>query len=221
MCLSNSLLNCVFPFYINNGENKEYYLYKLVSPSVNEDLIPMITLEKVGERVVNGYSSTEKNKWSSDILSTILGTRKDIENRGVDLVEKIIEKDVDDVVSGGTEFPLIEMAYTNNRQKLLIINLRDSIRWKSYKFIPGNFIDILVSPTEFLKCEIVEDGEYIYLKPSSKYKTDDPEMRFELSKTPLSKSVEELLSKKWKGTKRASDLNRDIKRVEWSAFSKI
>lgn len=223
VCLNcNSLLNSVFPFYLDNSEKGDYYLYKLVSPGLSEEMIPNMKLVKIGERVSGGnYSSTEKSMWSSDILSTILGTRKGVEERGVDLVEKIIEKDLGEVIGGGIEFPLIEMAYTNNRQKLLIINLRDSLRWKTYKFTGGHFIDILVSPDVFAYCSITEEGEALRLKVEGYYSTSDPERTKSLPKPEEKRAMVELLSKKWEGAKRASDMNRDIKRAEWAAFSNV
>ena len=223
VCLNcNSLLNSVFPFYVDNSEKGDYYLYKLVSPGLNAEMIPTMTLTKIGERVSGGnYSSTDKSMWSSDLLSTIVGTRKGIEERGIELIEKLIEKDLGEVTGNGIEFPSIEMSYTNNRQKLLIINLRDSLRWKAYKFTAGHYIDVLVSPSVFAHLLITEDGESLRLKVGGYYNTSDPERVNPLTKPVEKKAMVELLSKKWEGAKRASEMNRDIKRAEWAAFSNV
>ena len=222
----NSMIGSMYPFFLNNENlGSSYYLYQLASTGLSENCIPTVTLNKISERGSSDksgifYGATENGMWSSDILSVIRGTRREIEKRGAELVGKILLDRVSTLIyPNGTEFPLIEMRGSNNIQKLLVIGLRDMNRWKNYKFAVGNCVDVLCSKDRFIVYQINGENSELRLSPKSMYKIDDCNLN---NPMPIPENINQgLLGKVWKGDRKASDINRDIRKAEWDYFDKI
>lgn len=66
-----------------------------------------------------------------------LGSREGLEEKAVEFLQGILWRDKPVIDNGFPGFPLIEMENGNNIQKLVIIGLRDTMRWKYYKLYPG------------------------------------------------------------------------------------
>jgi hypothetical protein len=119
------------------------------------------------------------------------------------------------VYENDNDFPLIELDNLSLATRILIVDLRDMLRWRNYKFTPGNCIDILISSDKFLVAKIEGEGEVIWLKPEAVYSTEDVNMR-----TPIEMDLSTLHYPKGKfeGKVRVSDLNRAIRAAEWKSF---
>lgn len=219
--LTNSMIGNYYPFFLSNEVLPDaYYLYAISSPSLSPDVVPYLSLKKISEKTrPSDYTGND-----SDILATILGYRKDIANRGVDLLKDVLRKDNPVIDKNGYGFPLIEMESGNNIQKSLIIGLRDSLRWKVYNFSPGCFVDILWTPTQFMLFRILgekrkKDGEEeIWLEPVGLYNNTDVELKNPIS--PLDLSKIDYPYDRWSGIAKASTLNRALKKLEWESFSR-
>ena len=101
---------------------------------------------------------------------------------------------------------------------MLLVNLRDTLRWKNYRFYPNRFIDILWTPTEFVVFKICGDKDYMWLEPSAAYKNTDVMLQEPLN---VDLSTIDCSLYKWeKSSIKASDLNRLIKKLEWLSFDR-
>lgn len=218
-----SSIGKVFPFYIGNPTQKNYYLYQVVSPKLNEKCKPLITLRKISERTgEKDFSASFTSMNHGDILATLLKTRKKLETKGVKYLEKEIlarysEEDRSDntinLYEDGSNFPMFNLDY--NILKTIIVGLRDSLRWSKYKLQPGTEVDILLTPTKFGIFEIQGDRESMKLAFKAAYDNMDVERKF-----PLDLKEDEIQYPKdeFKGEKRASDLNKAIRSQEMKAF---
>lgn len=218
--LSGSMLGYICPFYLSNGNlNSAYYQYEIYSPgltqedSSEESCIPYISLTKISEKVKNDPSGKD-----IDILTALVGTNKD--DAWEHLLGEYLKKEnnIEIFNPGNGNFPYIVMQEGLNIQRSLIVNLRDSIRWKFYRFTPGRFIDILWTNDKFVVFKIEGNDTELWLKPVGMYNTSDVEMT-----NPLKVNLESIDYPKEKFSKEAgkiSELNRMIKRLEWGSFDR-
>lgn len=207
-----------YPFFLSNLKlNESYCLYEIFSPSLSPNLIPYFSLEKISEKTK--YGPNEEN--SINIISQCLGETPISASREKEFVFDILKKEGPTIVKENDNgFPLIEMMNSNIIQKTLIINLRDSLRWRTYRFIPDRYVDILWTPTKFVVFKIKEDekvNDTIYLEPVGMYENTDVNLENPL-KVDLTKI--EAPKVKFTGKGKASDLNRLIKRLEWNSFDR-
>ena len=226
----NTMIGRYYTFFLGNKDfSKSWYLYQVASTGLSEDwMYPMVTLAKVGERTgQKDFSASKESMMGSDIISTIIGNRDGIENVAPGFIEKqifngiegsyspILKKYPPEVHSRGLELPSWEIvAGTENyATKLVIIELRDKLRWKRYKFIPGNFIDLIITPTKFGLLEIKGDKENLWLEPRGVYQMDDTNLRKGVNKEFA------FPDGKFSGPTKESDMNRAIRRFEWRSFS--
>lgn len=219
--LTNSMIGNYYPFFLSNENSKKlsdsYYLYRIISPSLSPDCIPYLSLEKISEKTKN------KQPYGNniDVLSICLGNKKNLEDRSAEMVYNIIKRNekIDPVVvkNGTSKFPLIEMVQTNSIQKSLIIGLRDALRWKMYKFLPGRCIDVLWTPNNFVIFQIKGDNDSIWIEPIGMYNNMDTNLTnpidIDLSKLDYPKT-------KISGNNKSSDMNRMIKQMEWGSFNR-
>lgn len=224
--LTNSLIGNIYPFFLGNSKlttsDASYYLYQVVSPKLSPDLIPYISLNKISEKTKIGAQG-EFYGQGLDIISACLGNRDKVREKAVSYLKSILwrENPVIDRAEGDN-FPLIEMENGNNIQKSIIIGLRDSIRWKNYKFQEGNYIDILWGPDTFMLFKIIggEKGKSeIGIEPVGLYKNLDPEMKNPL---PIDLSSVDYPLDRWSISEKnkASEMNRVIKKLEWESFNR-
>lgn len=211
----NSMIGNVYPFYLSNQTLQDsYYLYRIYSPKLSPNCIPYFSLEKISEKTKN-----EPYGHGSDVISVLTGKKK-IEGKSVKfLIENYLKKENPVIDKNGLEFPLIEMENGNNLQKSVIIGLRDSIRWKFYKFNEGRFVDVLWTPSQFILFTVKEDStkDSIWLEPVGVYNNMDVNMEnpieVDLSKIDYTKTI-------FSGKNKASDLNRVLKKMEWESFNR-
>lgn len=211
----NCMLGMGYPFFLNNAKLKNsYYYYEICSPSLSEDLVPYVSLKKIFEKTVS-----EPRKHGSDILAMCLGSKKDITAAGTSLVKDILINRDAEVVENGKEFPLIEMTEGNELQKALILGLRDSLRWKLYRFQAGRQLDLLYTPSEYVVFDICGDENEIWFEPKAVYKLDDVDQINPLEVGDLTKLEypKEHFERK---TGKISELNRMLKALEWKSFKR-
>lgn len=224
------MLGKYYPFFLNSRDLSTWYLYRISSTGMSDGFYPMVSLLKVGEKTgPKDFQVRDINKsgmCSVDIISTIIG-KKDSNDEAIKFFrEQIIEgiegshnqqlKKFDpEVVQGKFEFPSWEIdPYSDNYlTKLVIIELRDKLRWSKFKFYPGNFIDILVSPTQFGVLEIMGDKDSIWLEPRGLYFNSDPGMSEKLG------GEFNYPKEKFTGESKASAMNRALRKAEWKSFS--
>lgn len=218
-CINNSMIGNCYPFFLSNFNlSDSYYLYRIYSPSLSPDLIPYLSLEKINEKTKN-----EPHEKGADIISVCLGGKKASSSKARDFVFSLVKKENPTAVEeNNNDFPLIEMIGSNVLQKTLIINLRDALRWRVYRFIPDRYIDVLWTPTKFLVFKIkgtkTETGEEaLYLEPVAMYNNMDVNLsnplNIDLSKLDTPKEI-------FSGKSKASDLNRYLKKLEWGSFDR-
>lgn len=215
--LVNSMIGNVYPFFLSNlTPNDSYYLYRIYSPKLSDNYIPYISLEKISEKVKN-----EPYGHGSDIFSILLGKKK-IESKSLNYLEELLKKENPVIKGNELEFPFIEMENGNNLQKSIIIGLRDSIRWKLYKFTTGRFIDVLWTPSKFVLFEIKGDKkdnpETIWIEPVGIYSNDDVNLENPIESINLESIDYPRMT--WSGKNKASDLNRILKKLEWESFNR-
>lgn len=212
----NCMLGMGYPFFLNNSRLKDsYYYYEIYSPGLAEDLTPYLSLIKTGEKTIS-----EPKEHGSDILAICIGSKKDIVNTGKQFVENIFMNRDTVVEENGREFPLFEMREGNDLQKALIIGLRDSLRWKLYRFQAGRQLDLLYSPSEYVVFNICgdEDDTQIWFEPVAVYKLGDMEQR-----NPLKVDLTKLEYPREHFEKKAgkvSEINRMLKALEWKSFKR-
>lgn len=213
--LINNMLGKMYPFFLGNYNFPDsYYLYQFSSPCLDEELNPMLSFEKIGERLKGKDANTFNSGNGIDVLTACSGAGSEL-----DYLNMITRRENTTIVENGKNFPNIEMVDNINIQKSIVVSMRDTIRWKYYKFFPGRKVDILWSPFEFVVFEFESDKDFMWLKPVGIYKTFDTE----LSK-PLDYNLESLdyPKDKWEksSNSRASEINKVIKKLEWNAFER-
>lgn len=210
-CLNNSLVGKRFPFFLNNFNFNEYFLYELYSPKLNDDCVPYFSLKMIIEKTFKKSSST--------ILNTVLPEKADWEE--LDKALSKFKPTMKDSENASEPFPFFLMKDTGVLQKTLILWLRDALRWKKYKFYVGNKIDVLISPTEYAVLTICGDQQNnIWLEVENAYSTEDVTMSNPLD-IDLSNLVNQVSSEKWKRSGSASELNKFIRRLESTAFDSL
>ena len=225
----DTMLGKNYPFFLENSvlSKSPYYLYELYSPNLSENGIPTFSFRKLSEKVLETNPKSGEYLYpigkESDILYYVANTKK-------------VKKTFSEYLSGvyrntsasftekdKSEFPVIEMNLDDNfntLQKQLIISLRDSLRWKSYKFIPGRQVDLLYSPTEFIVCEFVlNDSNTIKLVPKAVYKNNDVEMKHPL-KVDLTKIILPRDNETGWNKEKFSEINISLKFYEWDSFGR-
>lgn len=224
--LFNSMIGNHYPFFLGNNklmEDANYYLYRVISPSLSEDLVPYISMEKISEKT----RTNEPNGNGVDVITACLVNNKEKEvstEKVINFLKGILWKDNPIIDGNGSKFPLIEMENGNNIQKSIVIGLRDSLRKKYYKYHKGAYIDILWTPTTYVVFKIYiasasgkEDKASI--KPVAIYKNTDVEM-----KNPLPESLLDTIDyphESWDiHGKTMSDFNQAIKKLEWASFNR-
>lgn len=231
--VENNMIGNIYPFYLNNSfetvenQDKEYLLYQISSPSLSPNLVPYITFSKIGERTSQPLKPKDKamkhRLYSNDGIIFAYcnkGTNKDLEELGFEFVTESLKKFevIPEVVKNGRNFPLIELQPGCNIQKNLLISLRNSLRWTKYKFSAGCFIDILWTPTTFIKFKICGDNDVIWLEPEAAYKLTDVEMA-----NPLPVKMSTINYPKVKYSKdrvKISEFNTAIRLLEWKSFDR-
>ena len=214
----NNCLGNYYPFFLNNYSlTDQHYLYQLYSPGINKDFNPYLSMTKVSEKTHYGNPGKE-----IDILKVCIGkTTEENKMTPLEYLEDIFGKGKLEIVMCGKKFPYIEIKETPEGESLdiprnLIINLRDSLRWKNYRFYPGRYIDILWSPTEFVLYKIEADNENIWIEPQGMYENRDVMLQ-----DPIQPKNYKLQTYKWKKENlKATDLNRFIRKLEWGAFDR-
>ena len=229
----NIMLGRYYPFFLNNKDLSTWYLYRIFSPCASEVDYPMVSLTKVGERTgQRDFQVREKEvgpdckMMSSDLISTILGKEGPVENYTDFFQNQVVngiegshnpslKKFPPDVITKKGDMPAWEImpGTENYLTKLAIIELRDKLRWSRYKFIPGNFIDLMVTPSKFGVLEIMGDKNEIWLEPRGLYSNSDPNRLTRIDK-PFQYPTE-----KFSGDSKASAMNRALRKFEWKSFS--
>jgi hypothetical protein len=212
--LTGTMIGYQYPFFLNNSNLSEaYYLYQITTPGLNEDLVPYISMTKISEK-----TKSEPYGKDSDILSMCLGSRKGITpESGKEFLEGILKKENTVVKENGDKFPLVTMIPGNNMQRSIIIGLRDSLRWKNYKFVPGRYVDLLCTSKDFVVLKICGDREALWFEPVAAYRVNDVNLE-----KPLNVDWNRINypREKFTGTSKASDINRTLKRLEWGSFDR-
>lgn len=222
-CLKNSLLGNYYPMFISNTTlGSSVYLYRVVSPGLSSKSIPQVSLEKAAEITKKGDPcADEDDMHSMDVLIALLDPRGDLpsmEKKSVEYLKGILKKENPSVYYRDENlFPTVDMGMDNNMQKSIIVNLRDELRWKCYRFFGERLVDILWTPTKFATFKIVEDSEKLSLIPVALYDNKDISM-----KNPIKCSFDnvEKLGLVFKGKTKNSDMNRAIKQLEWKSFDR-
>ena len=221
-----TLIGSVYPFYLDNVNLSAYYMYRVVSPKVDEDLTPLLTFEKVCERTRLGdFSATEFRMNHGDLLQLLMRAKKRYpQEKLVEYIEKSIlvspgdkKKPALTIYPNGIDFPLYGLDSYGGTTKALIIGLRDALRWSQYKFQPGAYMDILLTKDKFGLFEIVGDEKEIWLKPIGIYENTDIERKNPIP-IPENGLAGYYPTTKFSGAKRASDLNRAVRQAEWRSF---
>ena len=226
--LTNSMLGKIYPFFLSNNSKirENFYLYQITSPGLSSSYIPYISLKKVGER-----SEDPKFPYlgkDSDIISICRGGNnnksrmEDIEKDNFKFISNILKKDEPLIDRNGDDyFPLIEMENGNNIQKSLIINLREMLRWKTYKFNPGNYVDILWTPDKFMlyKFSESEDNKYLEMCPVGLYSNLDPAMTEPINSDDIISAPKYRWSLE-NNPKKYNEINYTIKKLEWESFTR-
>lgn len=214
--INKNLIGNYYPMYLGNeGTDVSCYLYQVVSPGLTEKLDPIISMQKVGEITKKGDFQAKSNTemMSSDILAYLNGKSRD----GIlDYFKELID-DENVIDYGESEFPGFVMKDEDpSVQKGLIVDIRDAIRWKYYKFAPGSTVDILWTPTQYAVCEVVEGSEKdsIRLVPKALY-----DMRDIARVNPIPCEFENYVPQDFSGKYRVSELNRTIKKIEINSFN--
>ena len=217
----NNHLGNYYPFFFNNYNlTDQHYLYQLYSPGLSENMNPYLSMTKVSEKTIYGIYGKE-----TDILKACIEKPKEGEQKqtSIEYLESLFGKNLGIIVKPGNNkrFPMIEIKETPEHESLeiprtLIVSLRDSLRWKFYRFYKDRFVDILWTPTEFALFQIKIDDENLVLEPKGLYENRDVMME-----SPLDLGNYKIQSYKWpKDSIKATDLNRFIRKLEWCAFDR-
>lgn len=208
-CLTDSLVGKRFPFFLNNFNFNEYYLYELNSPGLTKKCIPTFSLKMINEKTFK--------KGSSSLANLVLSEKADWQE-----LERAIGKYKPEVVSNKEgDFPVYAMKETGNLQKSFILWLRDALRWKKYKFYVGNKIDVLISPDAYVVFTIAGDKQNnIWLEVENAYSVEDMTMSHPLN-IDLSHITSQVMFEKWSRSGSASELNKFIRKLESTAFDNV
>lgn len=228
--INDTMIGRNYTLYLENSGMENFYLYQIQSPKVNDDLRVLLTLEKIGERTEKGSGdfcilSPNSGMQSVDVLATILKSKTDIRNRSKELVGNLISSggkrgkssSINLYDNGKSNFPMWEATFSGTSTKTLIINLRDSLRWVKYKFTDGNFIDVLWTPTQHVLFKIKEEDQTLFIEPVGLFDNMDIYHKNPISKFNIGNDYPK---EGWSGPKRASDLNRAVKLMEWKSFDR-
>lgn len=237
----NNLLGNYYPFFLNNYDLTDlHYLYQVYSPGLSNELVPYFSLKKVSEKTRRGIPCGDNldiltvctSDTTIEAISALINKDKDKSAKNLSIKTKVsptaflkelLKKEENLVVIDGDYkcFPKIELKEDgglNSLQKLLLINLRDTLRWKNYRFYPNRFLDVLWTKTEFVVFKICGDKDYMWLEPTAAYKNNDVMLTNPLD---VDLSTIDCSSYKWeKSAIKASDLNRLIKKLEWLSFDR-
>jgi hypothetical protein len=212
--LTGTMIGYQYSFFLNNANLPEaYYLYQITTPGLDEHLTPYISLTKISEK-----TKTEPYGKDSDILSMCLGSKKGVTpEAGKELLESILKKEGTVVKENGDKFPLATMVPGNNMQRAIIIGLRDALRWKNYKFVPGRYVDLLWTSKDFILLKICGDRDALWFEHVAAYRINDVNLEnpLKVDWTRINYPKE-----KFTGTSKASDINRTLKRLEWGSFER-
>ena len=226
----NIMMGRYYTFFLNNKDLSTWYLYRVFSPCASDVDYPMVSLTKVGERTGPRDFQVKDKKGctmkSSDLISTILGKEGSvgdytdfIQNQIINGIEgshnPTLKKFPPDIITEKEQMPAWEImpGTENYLTKLAIIELRDKLRWSRYKFIPGNFIDLMITPSKFGLLEIMGDKNEMWLEPRGVFSNSDPNMVNRIDKPFL------YPTEKFSGDSKASAMNRALRKFEWKSFS--
>ena len=177
---SNCMIGRYYPFFLTNGSSSgnQYYLYAIDSPSLSPNLLPYVSLRKMGEKTKVGSGFPGGN--GNDLLNILI--KKDsqdfryiIDRKAVNLVREILRPFDVRVEKSSKNFPLIEFKGNTAVQRVLIATLRSLIRQKYYKVSPNRFLDIMLTKTEYGVFRIKGNNKELYLEPVGVYKMTDME----------------------------------------------
>ena len=142
------------------------------------------------------------------------------EKTAISYIEDILKRERNNTVyENGGKFPAIEYGDSINNIRTLISSIRDTLRWRNYKLLPGNVVDVLWTTREFLICEICEDDKLVWLEPRALYSNIDTNLSRPFTKVDLSTINLEFEPLKKEDLKQ-SEISRQIKNIEWSSFSR-
>lgn len=214
----------VIPFYLTNQDNEEvmpFYLYKIGSPCLNEDLASMVTFQLVGEKTrkedpKQKVTKSGKHFPNQDALIKVLMRRQNPDvSVSSFLKTSVLRINNVDLVEREHNMPMWEDNSYVTRS--FIVGLRDSIRWSEYRFVNGSVVDILISPTKFGLFELTEtDDNGLKFIPKAVYSCNDPGMtnplNVDLKTIPYPKEVF------GNNPNRPSIINRAVRSAEWRAL---
>ncbi len=209
---TNNFLGRKYTFFLSNYSlpNDSFFLYQVYSPGLTRDLDPVFSLKKLGERTKAGQSFDQ----GRDLLSYVLGSKENIDQKGIEWLKGVIRNDDILVFNDGTKFPKISISQDRSAQKNIICSMRDTIRWKNYRFFEGRKVDILWTPNEFVVFEFKADKTYTWLEPVGVYKNSDY-----LMQNPLEVDLKTINCDSFKWEKgKTSEINQLIRRIEWNSF---
>lgn len=210
---TNNFLGREYTFYLSNYNlpNDSFYLYRLYSPGLMKGTTtPLLSLEKIGERTKPGQGYDQDR----DLLSYVIGGKEGIDQKGIEWIKNAVRNENAVVLNDGTKFPRLPLEFTRDNQKNLVCSLRDTIRWKYYRFFVGRRVDILWTPTEFVVFEFKGDDTNLWLEPCGVYKNNDYLMQNPL---PVDLKTIKCDGFRWEKGK-TSDINQTIRRIEWNSF---
>lgn len=211
-----------YPFFLTNSDLRTaHYLYQLYSPKVDEKtLVPFVSLTKVSEKTSEIPNLPDGS--DLDIIRVCIGRKQITEQEAAEYLDTVAKRVWGKMHfdNGSDKLPYVEILDNQFHQRTLISVLRDSLRWKIYRYFPGRFIDVLWTKDEFTVLEICEDETTIYLKPLNVlYKNTDTNLS-----DPHPYNLEEngFVTEHWDKTKpmRASEINKYIRNLEWNSFSR-
>ena len=195
----NIMMGRYYTFFLNNKDLSTWYLYRIFSPCASDVDYPMVSLTKVGERTGTRDFQVKEKKGSAmkscDLISTILGKEGSVEDY-IDFIQNQVINGIEgshnptlkkfppDIIAEKGDMPAWEImpGTENYLTKLTIIELRDKLRWSKYKFIPGNFIDLMITPSKFGLLEIMGDKNEMWLEPRGIFLNSDPNMMNKIDK---------------------------------------
>lgn len=217
MMINGSLIGNCYPMYLGNENGgASCYLYKVVSPGLTKNLDPIISFEKIGEITKAGDFQAKSNTemMSGDVLAYLNGKSRE----GIlEYFKEMVNKNVEVIDRGEKEFPGFVMKYDDpSTQRGLVVDLRDALRWKHYKFAPGRKVDVLWNQSQFavFKIEEGKEKDSIRLVPEALYDLCDVAR---CDPKPFTDKWEQV---DYSGKFRVSEMNRAIKKLEMMSFGK-
>lgn len=222
--LEDNMIGGCFPFFMTNEElGTSGFVYQIGSPSYNrQTLRPYISMFKVCDTVTEREDKSAPR--DNDILVAILDEQYkeslrdeegNIDRSKVNFpscVKRMVDIKGTRVIPNQMRdgFPLIEINTVDTTiQANLLVNLRNSLRWKKYSIKVGNKVDVLWSHTKYAVFEICGDSDNFWLKPVGIYKNTDILMKDNLYEEGCMPEFEDR-----RYEKRVSDLLNGIKSLE-------